>query len=90
MPFEDGSGVQVNIDPASSRLQFLERFEAWDGSNYPEIFTMDVNGSNRKQLTNQTGAFWNSGPIYNPSGTRMYFLKGFNADSPEHCCGTLG
>ena len=66
-----------NFSPDGTKLVF----EAWDSSNYPEIFTMDINGSNRKQLTTQTGAYWNSGPIYNPSGTKIYFQKGLNADS---------
>ena len=56
-------------------------FEAWDTDDYPEIFTMDVAGNNRTQLTNESGAYWQSAPIYNPSGTYIYFLKGYNADN---------
>jgi len=36
-PVEDGSEVKVNISPSSSRLQFLERFDAWDGNDYTEL-----------------------------------------------------
>src|SRR4051812_2780867 len=32
-PAEDGSGVQVVVDPASERLQLLAPFDAWDGKN---------------------------------------------------------
>lgn len=32
-PAEDGSNVQVNVNPASDRLQLLAPFEAWDGKN---------------------------------------------------------
>lgn len=32
-PAEDGSGVQVMVDPSSSRLQLLSPFKAWDGSD---------------------------------------------------------
>jgi len=56
-------------------------FDAWDDSNFPEIFIMDVDGNNRVQLTNKTGAYWQSSPLFNPSGTRIYFLEGFNADN---------
>lgn len=56
-------------------------FEAWDSDIYPEIFTMSIDGSNRQQLTNFTGAYWQSAPIFNPSGTAIYFLKGYNADN---------
>ena len=33
-PPADGSKVEVNIDPASKRLQKLEAFKAWDGKDY--------------------------------------------------------
>lgn len=56
-------------------------FEAWDGSSYPEVFTMDLNGSNRTQITNESGAYWQSGPVYNPSGTKIIFQRGYNADN---------
>ncbi len=32
-PADDGSGVQVRIDPNSKRLQALSPFKAWDGKN---------------------------------------------------------
>jgi len=32
-PAADGSGVQVKVDPASSRLQLLAPFAAWEGTN---------------------------------------------------------
>jgi aconitate hydratase len=32
-PAADGSGVQVNVSPSSSRLQLLEPFAAWEGTN---------------------------------------------------------
>jgi aconitate hydratase len=32
-PAEDGSHVQVAVDPNSSRLQLLENFPLWDGNN---------------------------------------------------------
>ncbi len=33
-PPEDGSGIDVAVDPASDRLQLLEPFTAWDGQDY--------------------------------------------------------
>jgi aconitate hydratase len=32
-PAEDGSSVQINVAPDSSRLQLLENFPIWDGKN---------------------------------------------------------
>lgn len=32
-PAENGSTVEVKVDPLSSRLQLLQPFEAWDGNN---------------------------------------------------------
>lgn len=32
-PAEDGSSVEVKVDPASDRLQLLEGFPAWDGND---------------------------------------------------------
>ncbi|WP_348798513.1 aconitate hydratase [Flavobacterium adhaerens] len=32
-PAEDGSNIQVNVNPNSDRLQLLAPFEAWDGKN---------------------------------------------------------
>ena len=34
VPAEDGSGVQVVVDPDSNRLQLLSPFPAWDGKDY--------------------------------------------------------
>ena len=36
-PPEDGSGVEVVVDPASERLQVLEPFPAWDGNDLVEL-----------------------------------------------------
>jgi aconitate hydratase len=33
-PPEDGSGVEVSVDPQSERLQLLEPFPAWDGQDF--------------------------------------------------------
>ena len=66
-----------NFSPDGSKFVF----DAWDDSNYPEIFTMNIDGTGRTQLTNEAGAFWQSTPIYNPSGTKIYFSEGFNADN---------
>ncbi len=35
-PVEDGSGIEVNIDPESKRLQKLAPFAPWDGKDYIE------------------------------------------------------
>lgn len=35
-PSEDGSGVQVKVNPKSERLQLLEPFTPWDGNNITE------------------------------------------------------
>ena len=32
-PLEDGSGVEVKVDPDSKRLQLLEGFQPWNGEN---------------------------------------------------------
>jgi aconitate hydratase len=32
-PAEDGSGIQISVDPTSERLQLLQPFAAWDGKN---------------------------------------------------------
>jgi len=66
-----------NFSPNGTKIVF----EAWDDSNYPEIFTMNIDGTDRTQLTNEPGAFWQSAPIYNPAGTKIYFSAGFNADN---------
>jgi aconitate hydratase len=36
-PPPDGSGVEVEVDPASERLQLLEPFAAWDGKDLVEL-----------------------------------------------------
>lgn len=36
-PMEDGSSIEVNIDPASGRLQKLEPFGAWNGKDYEAL-----------------------------------------------------
>ena len=36
-PPEDGSDVEVRVDPASNRLQVLEPWEAWDGNDFEDI-----------------------------------------------------
>lgn len=39
-PLADGSGVTVSVDPSSSRLQLLEPFAKWDGTNYTDMFLL--------------------------------------------------
>lgn len=39
-PAEDGSGVDVIIDPQSKRLQRLEPFAAWDGKDYEGLVVL--------------------------------------------------
>lgn len=36
-PFEDGSKIEINIDPASNRLQKLQPFPEWNGKDYTEL-----------------------------------------------------
>lgn len=36
-PPADGSGVKVDVDPNSDRLQLLTPFEKWDGKDYNEL-----------------------------------------------------
>jgi aconitate hydratase len=36
-PPEDGSGVSVEVDPNSQRLQVMEPWPAWDGNDYHEM-----------------------------------------------------
>lgn len=36
-PAEDGSKVQVKVDPKSNRLQLLEPFQPWDGKDFVSI-----------------------------------------------------
>jgi len=33
-PAEDGSGIVIDVDPESKRLQLLEPFEPWDGEDF--------------------------------------------------------
>ena len=36
-PAEDGSGISVEVDPASNRLQLLEPFAPWDGQDFERL-----------------------------------------------------
>ncbi|NLT51516.1 MAG: aconitate hydratase [Ignavibacteria bacterium] len=36
-PAEDGSKIEVKIDPSSARLQFLETFPAWEGNDFSDL-----------------------------------------------------
>jgi len=36
-PADDGSGVEVIVNPESERLQLLESFKPWDGNNYENL-----------------------------------------------------
>lgn len=36
-PAEDGSAVEVIVDPESERLQLLEKFEPWDGNDFIDL-----------------------------------------------------
>jgi len=36
-PAEDGSGVEVLVNPESERLQLLESFKPWDGNDYEDL-----------------------------------------------------
>ncbi|AFN74744.1 aconitate hydratase [Melioribacter roseus P3M-2] len=36
-PTPDGFNTEVKIDPNSERLQFLERFEPWDGNDFVDL-----------------------------------------------------
>jgi len=36
-PAEDGSGITVEVDPQSSRLQLLSPFPAWDGKDFDDL-----------------------------------------------------
>ncbi len=36
-PAEDGSSVEVVVDPNSERLQLLERFQPWDGNDFIDL-----------------------------------------------------
>ena len=39
-PLADGSGVIVSVEPTSSRLQLLEPFAKWNGTNYTDMFLL--------------------------------------------------
>lgn len=39
-PAVDGSGVQVIVDPASNRLQLLEPFAAWEGTDLKDLYLL--------------------------------------------------
>jgi len=39
-PIEDGSKVDVVVEPTSSRLQLLSPFSKWDGTNYSDMFLL--------------------------------------------------
>jgi len=39
-PAEDGSAVEVVVDPRSDRLQLLEPFPAWDGNDYQGLYLL--------------------------------------------------
>ncbi len=56
-------------------------FDAWDDSNYPEVFIMNMDGSGRTQITNESGAYWQSAPVFHPGGQKIYFLQGLNANN---------
>jgi aconitate hydratase len=36
-PLTDGNSIEINIDPASNRLQKLEPFKPWDGKNLTDL-----------------------------------------------------
>ena len=36
-PPEDGSSINVNVDPSSTRLQILEPWPAWDGEDFKDM-----------------------------------------------------
>jgi aconitate hydratase len=39
-PADDGSKVDVAVEPTSSRLQLLSPFAKWDGTNYTDMFLL--------------------------------------------------
>ena len=39
-PTEDGSNVEVIVDPRSERIQLLEPFERWNGADYTDLFIL--------------------------------------------------
>lgn len=36
-PPEEGSGLEVDVDPESQRLQLLAPFEKWDGQDLEDL-----------------------------------------------------
>lgn len=36
-PAEDGSSIEVKVDPKSDRLQLLQPFESWDGKDFVDL-----------------------------------------------------
>lgn len=66
-----------NFSPDGQKIVF----DGWDSNPYPEIFTMNVDGTNIVQLTSVSGAYWQCSPMFNPSGTYIYFSLGYNADN---------
>jgi Tol biopolymer transport system component len=56
-------------------------FDGWDDTDYPEIFIMNIDGSGRAQITNEPGAYHQHVPQFHPSGNKIYYLQGFNADN---------
>ena len=36
-PSEDGSGIDISVDPTSSRLQLLDPWPAWDGQDFKDL-----------------------------------------------------
>ena len=39
-PAEDGSNIKVTVNPESNRLQLLEPFAPWDGSDYEDLLVL--------------------------------------------------
>lgn len=39
-PKPDGSGVQVDVDPKSQRLQLLEPFDKWNGKDLTDLLVL--------------------------------------------------
>ncbi len=39
-PAEDGTDVEVKVDPKSDRLQLLEPFKSWNGSDYEDLVVL--------------------------------------------------
>ena len=39
-PAADGSGLQVQVDPTSQRLQLLDPFPAWDGKEFSDMLVL--------------------------------------------------